>query len=146
MWLFGGNAALMGACRSRTNADDRLPLIRSVGLKAGTTSPRVATLPMLRVARPCRVHFMTDAADQASYREVLRRGTHPGSNVVIGTFAEEGPSHCSGLPMARYRPDQLAHDRPTDSAPHPKMARCGGTARGYGQQIVPGTPRPGAAA
>jgi hypothetical protein len=89
---------------------------------------------------------MTDAADQASYREVLRRDTHPGSHVVIGTFAEEGPSHCSVLPMARYRPDQLAHDRPTDSAPHPQMARCGGTARGYGQRIVPGTPRPGAAA
>jgi hypothetical protein len=25
MCLFGGNVALMGACRSRTNADDRLP-------------------------------------------------------------------------------------------------------------------------
>jgi hypothetical protein len=28
--------------------------------------------------------------------------------VVIGAFAEDGPTHCSGLPVARYSPAELA--------------------------------------
>jgi hypothetical protein len=28
--------------------------------------------------------------------------------VCVGTFAEDGPTHCSGLPVARYSPDGLA--------------------------------------
>ena len=38
----------MGACRSRTNADDLFPLIRSVVLKAATALQRVAMLPVFR--------------------------------------------------------------------------------------------------
>lgn len=52
-------------------------------------------------------HFLTDPADQQSYLRVLKRGTRLGSNVVIGTFAENGPTHCSGLPVARYSPESL---------------------------------------
>lgn len=57
-------------------------------------------------------HFLTDPADQATYRDVLRRGTHRGSHVVIATFAEDGPDHCTGLPVARYGPAQLARALP----------------------------------
>ena len=28
--------------------------------------------------------------------------------LVIGTFAEDGPEQCSGLPVARYRPSELS--------------------------------------
>lgn len=57
-------------------------------------------------------HFLTDPADQATYRDALRRGTHLGSHVVIATFAEDGPDHCTGLPVARYGPAQLARAFP----------------------------------
>lgn len=53
-------------------------------------------------------HFLTDAADRAAYRERLLAGTRSGSFVVIGTFAQDGPERCSGLPVARYSAGQLA--------------------------------------
>lgn len=53
-------------------------------------------------------HFLTDPADRAIYRDALHRGTHPGSHVVIATFAEDAPDRCSGLPVARYGPVRLA--------------------------------------
>jgi len=31
----------------------------------------------------------------------------PGGHVIVATFAPDGPEQCSGLPVARYAPDQL---------------------------------------
>lgn len=28
--------------------------------------------------------------------------------MIVGTFAADGPEHCSGLPVERYDPDHLA--------------------------------------
>ncbi len=28
--------------------------------------------------------------------------------LIVGTFAEDGPTHCSGLPVTRYAPEELA--------------------------------------
>lgn len=53
-------------------------------------------------------HFLTDPADRATYLAALRRATEPGSVIVLGTFAPDGPTHCSGLPVARWSPEQLA--------------------------------------
>jgi len=53
-------------------------------------------------------HFLTDPADRAAYLATLRAALAPGGAVVIGTFAAGGPTHCSGLPVARYTPDELA--------------------------------------
>lgn len=47
-------------------------------------------------------HFLTDAADQESYLRVMDRALVPGGHAIIGTFALDGPSSCSGLPVARY--------------------------------------------
>jgi protein-L-isoaspartate O-methyltransferase len=46
------------------------------------------------------LHFMTD--------QVLDAATGPGAVAVIGCFAPDGPSQCSGLPVARYSPADLA--------------------------------------
>ena len=35
------------------------------------------------------------------YRAVLDTALSPGGQVVIGTFAEDGPTRCSGPPTAR---------------------------------------------
>ena len=53
-------------------------------------------------------HFLTDATDRLRYVEHLRRSLKPGGFAVIATFALDGPSRCSGLPVERYSPDSLA--------------------------------------
>ncbi len=52
-------------------------------------------------------HFLVDEADRARYLEVLSRALEGGGAVVIATFADDGPQHCSGLPVARYSEDEL---------------------------------------
>ena len=46
-------------------------------------------------------HFLVDPADQAAYRDRLRRALRRGGYAIIGTFALDGPEKCSGLPVAR---------------------------------------------
>lgn len=53
-------------------------------------------------------HFLTDPADRARYRDLLAAALAPGALVVVGTFAADGPESCSGLPTARYGPEELA--------------------------------------
>lgn len=53
-------------------------------------------------------HFLTDAADRARYTERAAGAVEPGGYVVIGTFAADGPTQCSGLPVVGYGPDELA--------------------------------------
>ena len=53
-------------------------------------------------------HFLTGAEDREAYLQVLRAATHPGSYVVIATFALDGPEQCSGLPVRRYDGEALA--------------------------------------
>ncbi|PJF10236.1 trans-aconitate 2-methyltransferase [Pseudorhodobacter sp. MZDSW-24AT] len=47
-------------------------------------------------------HFLTGAADQDAYLRVMDRALLPGGHAIIGTFAPDGPTQCSGLPVARY--------------------------------------------
>ncbi|WP_433236913.1 class I SAM-dependent methyltransferase [Actinomadura nitritigenes] len=53
-------------------------------------------------------HFLTDPADRATYLAALRQATEPGAIVVLGTFAADGPTHCSGLPVTRWTAEELA--------------------------------------
>ncbi len=53
-------------------------------------------------------HFLTDAEAQARYLAAAARAVRPGGHLVLGTFAEDGPERCSGLPVARYGADALA--------------------------------------
>jgi SAM-dependent methyltransferase len=48
------------------------------------------------------LHFLVDDHDRDAYVAQLRRALEPDGTFVIGTFAEDGPSHCSGLPVRRY--------------------------------------------
>jgi 2-polyprenyl-3-methyl-5-hydroxy-6-metoxy-1,4-benzoquinol methylase len=52
-------------------------------------------------------HFLTEAGDRAAYRRSLEAATHPGSLVIIATFAMDGPKQCSGLPVRRYDAESL---------------------------------------
>ncbi|MEO3781784.1 class I SAM-dependent methyltransferase [Actinocorallia sp. B10E7] len=53
-------------------------------------------------------HFLTDPADRAVYLDVLRAALPADGVIVLGTFAADGPTHCSGLPVVRYTPQALA--------------------------------------
>lgn len=53
-------------------------------------------------------HFLTEAADRAGYRTRLHGALAPGGVAVVATFAADGPERCSGLPVCRYAPDELA--------------------------------------
>ncbi|MBI3699631.1 MAG: class I SAM-dependent methyltransferase [Afipia sp.] len=53
-------------------------------------------------------HFLTDAADIAAYITRLEAATAPGSRVIMGTFALDGPEKCSGLVVRRYDSASLA--------------------------------------
>ena len=52
-------------------------------------------------------HFLTTPEDRAAYVQSVLRAVKPGGHVIVATFAENGPAQCSGLPVIRYRADQL---------------------------------------
>jgi SAM-dependent methyltransferase len=53
-------------------------------------------------------HFLTDPPDRARYVATAAAAVRPGGLLVIGAFAADGPTHCSGLPVCGYAPEQLA--------------------------------------
>lgn len=52
-------------------------------------------------------HFLTTPEDRAAYVGAVLRAVKPGGHVIVATFAEDGPTQCSGLPVMRYRADEL---------------------------------------
>jgi len=53
-------------------------------------------------------HFLVEPGDRARYVEVVTAAVEPGGAAVVGTFAADGPTQCSGLPTARYDAPGLA--------------------------------------
>src|SRR5437899_3742058 len=52
-------------------------------------------------------HFLTAPADRARYVTQVRRAVRVGGFVLVATFADDGPTRCSGLEVARYSPEAL---------------------------------------
>ncbi len=52
-------------------------------------------------------HFLTWEADRRQYISQVRHAVRPGGFVMVATFAEDGPTRCSGLEVARYSPTTL---------------------------------------
>jgi uridine phosphorylase len=59
-------------------------------------------------------HFLTTAAERATYRTHLLQTVKQGGAVIIATFALDGPERCSGLPVARYSAETLAEELGTE--------------------------------
>lgn len=53
-------------------------------------------------------HFLTEERERATYLATLSQALAPGGGLVMATFAEDGPSYCSGLPVARYSSETLS--------------------------------------
>ncbi len=54
------------------------------------------------------LHFLIDEDRRQAYRDVLHRALAPGGYAVIATFAPDGPEQCSGLPVRRHAPEDVA--------------------------------------
>jgi SAM-dependent methyltransferase len=52
-------------------------------------------------------HFLTKAADRQAYVAQVERTVRAGGYVLVATFAEDGPTTCSGLPVVRYSAESL---------------------------------------
>ena len=77
-------------------------------------------------------HFLIEAADRARYAAQARRAVRPGGHVLVAAFADDGPTQCSGLPVARYTASALheafgAGFRLVDSAREEHVTPSGAT-------------------
>lgn len=52
-------------------------------------------------------HFLLDHASRRKYVDTLNKSLASGGHVIIATFAENGPSQCSGLAVQRYNAVRL---------------------------------------
>jgi SAM-dependent methyltransferase len=85
--------------------------------RVGTTSAVSWIAHDLLTWRPARtwdvwhdravVHFLLDDADRDRYAQTMRSVVPPGGAIVIGAFAEDGPTECSALPVRRHSSSDL---------------------------------------
>lgn len=52
-------------------------------------------------------HFLVTEKERHVYVQQVLRAVKPGGIVIIATFAEDGPTQCSGLPVMRYSASEL---------------------------------------
>jgi 2-polyprenyl-3-methyl-5-hydroxy-6-metoxy-1,4-benzoquinol methylase len=52
-------------------------------------------------------HFLTTDEERHAYVNKVRQAVKPGGLVIVATFAEDGPTKCSGLPVMRYSANAL---------------------------------------
>jgi SAM-dependent methyltransferase len=53
-------------------------------------------------------HFMVSPEDRDAYLATMERSVQHDGHAVIATFGPDGPTRCSGLPVHRYGPEDLA--------------------------------------
>jgi 2-polyprenyl-3-methyl-5-hydroxy-6-metoxy-1,4-benzoquinol methylase len=52
-------------------------------------------------------HFLTNPDEIAKYTAVARLHINRNGYLIIGSFSEQGPKSCSGLPVRQYNPESL---------------------------------------
>ncbi len=87
---------------------------RHLGERADRVQWLVADVTRYRFTRTFDVwhdravfHFLADEADRQRYLDRMRAAVAPGGYTIVATFGPEAPEYCSGLPVARYGPDDL---------------------------------------
>lgn len=55
-------------------------------------------------------HFLTSPSDRRAYADLARHAMKPGGTLILGGFAPDGPTRCSGLDVARWEPRDLARE------------------------------------
>jgi len=90
---------ISGAALRRAAA--RLPGAPVTWIEADVTGPWTAPPVDLWHDRAV-FHFLTEAQDRSRYLDHVLNILKPGGQAVFATFALDGPSRCSGLPVMRY--------------------------------------------
>jgi len=62
-------------------------------------------------------HFLIEVEAREAYLRQLRHALRPGGHVILATFAEDGPSKCSGLEVQRYSTASLSDELGADFDP-----------------------------
>ena len=62
-------------------------------------------------------HFLTDASDRRDYVKQVRDALRHGGYLLVATFADDGPTRCSGLDVQRYSPAALHSEFGPDFRP-----------------------------
>jgi hypothetical protein len=122
----GGTSPLAGALLERGFRDVTVLDISAVALRQarqrlGPHAGRVHWLTAdIRAWQPSRrfaawhdravFHFLTAEPDRRAYLRALAAASAVDAAAVFGCFAPGGPPHCSGLPVARYGPQELADE------------------------------------
>lgn len=57
-------------------------------------------------------HFLVEERDRRRYAELARKSVRAGGTAIVATFGPQGPTSCSGLPVARYDAEGLAAELP----------------------------------
>ena len=52
-------------------------------------------------------HFLTDEGQRRAYVAQVLGALRPGGYAIVGAFGPDGPTQCSGLPVARYAAGEL---------------------------------------
>ena len=55
-------------------------------------------------------HFLLESEDRRRYIELAERSVAPGGSAIVATFSHDGPEKCSGLPVHRWEPSELADE------------------------------------
>ena len=120
----GGASPLAGMLLERGFGDVTVLDISAVGMayarqrlgaRAGRVQWVVADVRTWEPGRRYRIwhdravfHFLITIEDRRQYLHTLECATEPGAVTVFGSFAQDGPQQCSGLPVARYSAADLA--------------------------------------
>lgn len=85
--------------KARTRLGDRAPQVHWVESEA----TRFSTEQPFDVWHDRAVfHFLTDDRDVERYFERVAKHLRSGGLLILGTFSENGPEKCSGIPVKRY--------------------------------------------
>jgi len=55
-------------------------------------------------------HFLTEAVDRRRYLDAVCAALPAGGQLIMATFALDGPAQCSGLDVVRYSPESLRRE------------------------------------
>lgn len=52
-------------------------------------------------------HFLTQEEDVEKYVKIASKAIKPKGHLIVGTFSDQGPTKCSGIPIKQYTSKQL---------------------------------------
>lgn len=96
--------AALAASRSRLGQSEELVTWCEADILAHSFAPAAYDLWHDRAV----FHFLIAREDRARYVSQCTRALRAGGALVIGTFADDGPTRCSGLDVVRYSAASLA--------------------------------------